>query len=198
MKLTTLADFFEHAWRALEAGAGPQRSPFAIAHLATRSAAGADVRAVALRRANRAAATVGFNTDLRAPKVAQLRRDALGTLLAYDARGGVALRVRGRCALTPHCATAWRATAARSRVCYRQRVAPGTVLAQPASVDPAAAQRAPADADAGLENFCAVTLHIAQLELLDLRASGHRRARFLAPSDSVDLARPWAGEWLAQ
>ncbi len=189
--MTALRDFLDRSWAALEAGAAPGRSRFSMVYLATSGLDGAPrLRTVVLRRVDRAAGTAGFNTDLRSPKIAEMRAEPRAALLGYDMEAGFQVRLEGSVRLSPQDGAAWAAALPRSRICYRHAWAPGAELARPEEGDPTEEMTAPEDADSGLPNFCAVDLQIERLEALDLSATGHRRALFLA-------SEGWAGRWLA-
>ena len=189
--MTALPDLLDRAWAALEAGAAPGRSRFSMVYLATAGLDGAPrLRTVVLRRADRAAGTAGFNTDLRSPKIAELGAEPRASLLGYDMEAGFQVRLEGRARLLPQDRAAWAAALPRSRICYRHAYAPGAALERPEDGDPTEAMTAPDEADSGLANFCAVDLGIERLEALNLCASGHRRAEFLATDG-------WRGRWLA-
>ncbi|MFN3260101.1 MAG: pyridoxamine 5'-phosphate oxidase family protein [Pikeienuella sp.] len=189
--MTALPDLLDRAWTALEAGAAPGRSRFSMVYLATTGLDGAPrLRTVVLRRADRAAGTAGFNTDLRSPKIAEMRAEPRAALLGYDMEAGFQVRLEGRARLLPQDGAAWEAALPRSRICYRHAYAPGSRLERPEDGDPTEAMIAPEDADSGLPNFCAVDLLIERLEALDLSATGHRRAEYRATEG-------WAGRWLA-
>ena len=186
-----LAALLDRAWEALEAGAGPDKSRFSMVYLATSGAGGAPrLRTVVLRRADRANGTVGFNTDLRSPKVAELQAEPRAALLGYDMEAGFQVRIEGRARLSPCDPAAWAAALPRSRICYRHAFAPGAPLAAPEDGDPTPEMEAPPDESDGLSSFCAVDLLIGRLEALDLRKGGHRRAEFRAEEG-------WVGRWLA-
>ena len=189
--MTALPDLLGRAWAALEAGAAPGRSRFSMVYLATAGLDGAPrLRTVVLRRVDRAAGTAGFNTDLRSPKIAEMRAEPRAALLGYDMEAGFQVRLEGSVRLSPQDGAAWAAALPRSRICYRHAWAPGAELARPEEGDPTEEMTTPEDTGSGLPNFCAVDLLIERLEALDLSATGHRRALFLA-------SEGWAGRWLA-
>lgn len=191
--MTRLDDMFDALWRGLDAGVKPGPHPFSMVYLATDVGGAPDIRTVVLRRADRAAGSVGFNTDLRSPKIAALRTTPRVALLAYDRDAGVQARLAGDAALLTGDAArpAWRASAAQSRICYRHAYAPGAPLDDPAPADPTRAMTHPADEEEGFENFCAVEIALSEIEWLDLAATGHRRAKFTRVFDA------WTGGWIA-
>lgn len=192
--MSELAALHDAIWRALESGVNPGRSPFSMVYLATIGGVGAPkLRTVVLRRVNAAARTIGFNTDLRSPKVAEISAEPRVSVLAYDQEGGVQIRMEGMATLHRQGGAhreAWRQSAPGSRICYRHAFAPGAALENPADADPTPEMREPDDPDRGLRNFCAVEIELARIERLELASEGHRRAVFSA-------ARNWRGRWIA-
>lgn len=182
-------------WEALNAGVQPGRSAFSMIYLATNGVDGAPkMRTVVIRRLDAAKGSIGFNTDLRSPKAAELSADGRVSVLAYDSSDGIQLRLDGEATLhregAKHSA-AWQASASRSRICYRHAYAPGTPLRAPEMADPTVDMVAPDDANDGVENFGAVEILINRIDYLDLNARGHRRAIF----DRTDAG--WTGRWVA-
>lgn len=187
----TAEGLLDRAWVAFAAGAAPGPHAFSMLFLATTGLDGAPkARTVVLRRADRSAGTIGFNTDARSPKAAELAADPRATLLGYDMAAGFQVRAEGRARLLPADPAAWAAALPRSRICYRHGFAPGAPLEAPEDGDPTPEMIDPADPSAGLADFLAVDLAVDALDALDLRAGGHRRARFLR-------AEGWRGRWLA-
>lgn len=188
--------YLPRVWEALRAGVEPGKSPFSMLYLATTGRDGAPkLRTIVIRRFDESRGTIGFNTDIRSPKAAEIYQSNRVSILGYDMDGGVQVRMEGDAVLHrfgPENVEAWVASADRSRICYRHAFAPGTELEDPALGDPTDAMIAPADRELGLENFAAVSIHLTKLELLDLKAKGHRRVLF-----NRDEAGGWQGTWIA-
>jgi hypothetical protein len=182
-------------WAALRAGAMPGRSAFSMIFLATTGLDKAPkVRTVVIRRFDQDAGVIGFNTDLRSPKVAELNADGRVSVVGYDNEAGI--QVRLDCLAVVHTAgpahlDAWEKSAGRSRICYRHAYAPGTPLRMPDLGDPTVDMIAPDTPDIGLENFGAVEITINRIDYLDLKLGGHRRAVF----DRNNTG--WVGRWIA-
>ncbi|MEO0360334.1 MAG: pyridoxamine 5'-phosphate oxidase family protein [Pseudomonadota bacterium] len=189
-----LRERLAEAWAALKAGAEPGKSRFSMIYLATIGADGAPkLRTVVIRRADEATRAVGFNTDLRSPKAAEIDAEPRISVLGYDMEAGLQVRLEGMATLHrsgPAHAAAWAASAARSRVCYRHAYAPGAPLGDPAAGDPTEAMREPDDPGEGLANFGAVDVTVERIDLLDLANTGHRRAVFAWDEG-------WRGSWVA-
>ncbi|MEM7546645.1 MAG: pyridoxamine 5'-phosphate oxidase family protein [Pseudomonadota bacterium] len=185
----------QRAWDALREGVEPGKSAFSMISVATIGRDGhPKLRTVVIRRFDEAAGTIGFNTDVRAPKAAEIYANKAIAVLGYDSAAGIQVRMEGEATLHhagPAHADAWVASADRSRICYRHNYAPGTALEDPALGDPTTAMVAPPDRELGMENFSAVSVRLTKVDYLDLKAGGHRRAVF----ERDDAG--WIGGWVA-
>jgi hypothetical protein len=129
---------------------------------------GADARMLVLRRFEREALTLELHTDARSPKTAQLRDQPRCTLVFFDARRKIQLRVAGSASIHHDDAIADAAFArapAASLDDYRG-AAPGEAL------DHAPAQRRDARA-----NFAAIRIRMESADWLKLSRQGHARWR---------------------
>lgn len=183
------------AWAELARAATDRDSLFRHAQVASTGAHGwPQLRTVILRHCAPAQREVGFHTDARSAKAAEMQADTSVALVAYDRPRELQLRLWGQAVL--HDAdraarAAWDALYPPLRVPYRTPHAPGRVLEEPGCADPAPAAMAPDDPDDGFENFALVIVRVVRLEYLHLRPGrGHRRARFEWNGD-------WEGHWLA-
>lgn len=121
-------------WDQLTAGVAEGPHPFHTASLATvgthsGASVAAEVRTVVLRYVDRKRWRVDLHTDLRSPKVAEIRANPAVSLLLYDAPGKRQLRVKGRATIHNQddlTAERWETVRSQSRLCYRTPVAPGS------------------------------------------------------------------------
>jgi len=173
-----LADLLARAWTSLAAAIDDRTSPLRTPVLVT---AGTDGRVVVLRAVDRDACRLTFFTDARAAKVGQIAADPTVVVVAYDANTLLQLRLHGSATVVDAAAAAalWAKVPARARDSYRTAAAPGTPIADPIAV---------LDGD-GRDNFVALSVTVAAVDLLDLGGAAHRRARYRA-SDR------WRGTWL--
>lgn len=170
--------------------AATNRHPFHLFTLATTDETGApSARTVVLRRFLGHEREVWFHTDLRSPKVGQLRRDSRVGLLWYDPHSRVQFRIPARVKLhhlDEKAKQAWDKSPPMTRSCYGDLQGPGEILnrdtvATSSDVLPAVMQiqgdtHIEKD-DSGWGNFVAVCCHFDTMDLLLLKASGHQRAR---------------------
>lgn len=164
--------------------AGTNRHPFHLFTLATVDETGApEARTVVLRRFLGHEREVWFHTDLRSPKVVQLRRDSRACLLWYDPQSRVQIRIPAKARLhhlDDKAKQAWEKSLPVTRTCYADPQGPGELLNSESSGGGllTGIVGEPAKDDSGWGNFVAVCCHFDQLDLLLLKAGGHQRARF--------------------
>lgn len=187
-----LDGFRTEGWRRLAVGAQDRRGPFHTPALATVDQAGRPrLRTVVLRGADPEAGTLRFHCDARSDKAREIGAGSGAALHVYDAGAKLQLRAEGSARLHRGDAlaeTAWTGAQAMSRVCYGIDPAPGTRL--PAGDAYTLPGETP-EAEIGRENFCAVVVQVARLDLLYLDRRGHRRAVFARDGDG------WTGGWVA-
>ena len=155
-----------------------------------------DARVMVLRDFDRAAWTLRFHTDTRAPKVGVIEADPRMAVLFYDKSAKMQIRARGIGRIereSPLARRAWDAGDNFARRCYLG-AGPGTSSETPTSglppefegVEPTDEELTPA-----WENFAVLQIEIEQLDWLYLAHTGHVRARFDRAGDS------WQGSWLS-
>ncbi|MDX2308177.1 MAG: pyridoxamine 5'-phosphate oxidase family protein [Hyphomicrobium sp.] len=182
-----------HAWSLFERGVSDRRSAFHTPAVATIAENGEPAaRIMVLRGVERASRTLRFHTDRRSAKIAHLGSASRASILAYDPRAKIQVRLSA--AATLHMAddvaqAAWRSSRPQSRLCYEQADTPGRPIAKPLDAPPPDARYALGDD--GEANFAVLVLTIDHVEWLYLAIEGHRRASWC-----WDGTR-WSGSWLA-
>jgi pyridoxamine 5'-phosphate oxidase len=181
-------------WAELANATTDGASEFRHAQLATIGAQGwPQSRTIILRHADNMRREVGFHTDRRSTKAAELAINTSVAVVAYDRPRGLQLRLWGQAELhteNPQAEQVWAALYPPLRAPYRAQYAPGTPLDTPIAANPSDTARNPANPDAGFENFAFVAIRVVRLEWLHIRPTRHRRARF-------EWAAGWQGNWLA-
>ena len=159
-------------WQELERAAREREHGWRIMTLATVEGEQAHARSVTLRGADAAAQRLVFYTDDRSPKLAQLTRYPLGTLLAWCRQLSWQVRLQVRlvqetdAALVSERWARLRMTPAAQD--YLSPLAPGEPLTHPGQ------ERG------SREHFSIVNAEVLSLDWLELHPEGHRRALFSA------------------
>ncbi len=159
-------------WQELERAAREREHGWRIMTLATVEGEQAHARSVTLRGADAAAQRLVFYTDDRSPKLAQMKRNPLGTLLAWCRQLSWQVRLQVRlvqetdASLVSERWARLRMTPAAQD--YLSPLAPGEPLTHPGQ------ERG------SREHFSIVNAEVLSLDWLELHPEGHRRALFSA------------------
>lgn len=182
---------YERITDSLARGAIAPEHPFRYFAVATLDVDGSpDVRTVVLRGFDPDDRVIWFHTDVRSPKWDQIRRESRAMLLFYDDE--VKLQLRIPVTITLHredgmAAAAWGSIAETSRAGYASVEGPGTDLDADAVVS---TPPAPALDDAfAFGNFVVAACRFDAMDVLELHAEGHRRARISWDNGRVQLQR---------
>ncbi|TWU67089.1 Pyridoxamine 5'-phosphate oxidase [Crateriforma conspicua] len=146
-----------------------------------------EIRTIILRRVDEGPRTIDFHTDLRSPKVDQIRQagdPASISWLFYDSASKIQLRLSGAATVISGAAAqaAWESVPEPARDNYRSVAAPGTIHAgdDPPPDDQRLVQPSEdsdsEDSDAGRRWFCVVRTTVTAADWLYLRRGGHVRA----------------------
>lgn len=162
----------------LENPSSPLRKPV-LATIAEGDAP--SLRTVILRSVDEAGRTLGFFTDARSPKVAELTQNPRASLLFYDPRCDMQLRLTGTVEIRLGDEAAWTRAAPPSRRAYLVTAPPGTPSPEPVSGLPADAEGVipPLERlEEGRVNFALIAFRVEESDMLVLSRAGNRRARF--------------------
>jgi pyridoxamine 5'-phosphate oxidase len=190
-------DVLASIWQLLVRGKADRRSAF---HTPTVATVGSDglphQRTMVLRAVDPTQGMLRFHTDIRSHKVSDLAANNVVSVLAYDAKSKVQVRLTGTAEVEqdgPTAGAAWANTSPSSRRAYLVEPGPGTKVDQPMSgLGEKWEGLVPSleDSEAGRGPFAVMIVTLNRLEWLTLAASGHRRVVF----DRVN--GEWRGQWL--
>ena len=185
----SLADLERNCWQQLVSA--PQReqgrtaeSGFKTMTVATNTSSGPDARIVVLRQVDEVHRHIWFYTDVRAGKVMQLEAFPNATLLFWDDKRQIQLRLTAETRLhtDDHVADEkWQDLWVGSRKMYLSERVPGSEQSEPYPGFPAyLGENLPteADSEAGRRNFAAIECRVLSMEYLHLERAGQTRARF--------------------
>lgn len=188
-----LAERLESIWDNLARAVHDRHSPFRTLMLCTRAEDAPTARIVVLRGVDRRPGSLWCHSDRRAAKVAQLSAHPACTVLLWDPRQSLQLRLSCRATQAtagPTVEARWAATPTGARRLYAQTEAPGDPCPPPslARVQALSAPPGPAqdfDHSAARQNFCVIDLHVNGFDALWLHRSGHVRVRYQQRPDST-------------
>tara|TARA_B100000029_G_scaffold210945_1_gene208741 strand:- start:560 stop:1159 length:600 start_codon:yes stop_codon:yes gene_type:complete len=179
-----LAEIQNKYWSMLDDAVTNRSSSFRIPVFMCGYQDEVDGRIVVLRKSDRQSNLLQFHTDLRSPKVDILKKNNKASLLFYDKKEKIQLRVKVDCEINNQNFTteeSWKKTQHISRRCYLTDNPPGTASNKPTSgiiseledFDYTMEQ-----SEDGYKNFTVIKCIIKSIEWLYLAAKGHRRAKF--------------------
>jgi hypothetical protein len=190
------AVLWDELWKSLESSVHDRKGPFRTLTVATVRDGAPEARTVVLRAADRDAKTLVFHVDLRSPKAEDVRRTARVAILAYAAEHRLQFRLRGLARVetdTARVEAHWDKTARPCFRTYAGALPPGAPCASATANYPAhTVGRPPTDVELATarRNFGVVVVTAAEIEILVLRAAGHRRLEWRADAE-------WQARWLA-
>ena len=195
-EIESLPDLLAAIWSNLETAAAKGKHGW---HLPMIASGGTQphVRTVVLRQADRESRTIGCHTDVRSPKVTQLRVTPHACWCFYDAANRVQLVAEGTASIHTDDAIAeagWQRSSVSSRRCYLAPAAPGSVMDERGENLPAdLIGKLPDEArtEVGRENFAVIRTRVQRLDFLYLTHTGNLRAEFVHEGDE------FTGRWIA-
>ena len=180
----TLPDHETNCWQQLALAAENKEDPFNTMTVATSTSSGADARMVVLRQVDTVRKYVWFHTDARAEKVIQLETFPTATLLFWDDKRQLQLRLTVETRLHTDDYVAdehWQNLWAGGRKTYLSEYAPGSEQPKPYPGFPEQlGEDLPSEegSEAGRRNFAVIECRVLAMEYLQLSRSGQTRARF--------------------
>lgn len=178
-----LETLHDEIWRRLERGVADRHAPARHPVLATEAiGGGGEARIVVLRAVSAEDAVLEMHTDTATAKVGELAREPRVTLLVWEDRARLQIRLRARVEIVKSAGAerAWARVPETARQIYGGSHPPGAPLKDAEDFIPFAD---PA-------RFAVLTARAYEIDALHLGQNHHRRALFQA-SDN------WRGSWIA-
>lgn len=182
---------WQHLAAVLENEPGDAPAPgFKTMVVSSRTATGADARTVVLRSVDAARKYVWFHTDVRAAKVMQFEAFSTCTVVFWDEKSQVQLRLTVETRLHSNDYIAdehWQTVGPGSRKNYLSEYQPGSEQPAPYPGFPAhLGANVPSldDSEAGRINFAVIECRVLAMDYLQLNRSGQVRALFQYEPDS--------------
>lgn len=180
----TLSDLERDSWQQLVSAPEQESDNFKTLTVATNTADGADARTVVLRQVDSVRRYIWFHTDARASKVMQLEAFPNATLLFWDDKRQVQLRLTAETRLHTDDYVAdehWKNLWVGGRKTYLSERVPGTEQPEPYPGFPLELGESlptETDSEAGRKNFAVIECRVLSMEYLHLSRGGQTRARF--------------------
>lgn len=185
----SLSDLERNSWQQLvlathQTKEKADRSGFRNMMVATNTPDGADARMVVLRQVDSVRRYLWFHTDARARKVMQLEAFPRVSLLFWDEKSQIQLRLAAETRLHTDDYVAdeqWKNLWVGSRKMYLSEPAPGSEQTNPYPGFPlqlGSDLPSEADSESGRKNFAVMECRVLSLEYLQLGRDGQTRALF--------------------
>ncbi len=171
-------------WELLKIGLLDRDAPFHIPVFICDHDSYADGRMVVLRGINKKDKNLWFHSDIRSNKIKTLKTNPVASLLFYDKKEKVQLRIIGKTKINYQnniTKKSWNKTVHMSRQCYLGGRAPGSkALSHTSGLTEEIEnyEYSIEESEIGYKNFCVIETFINSIEWLYLAAKGHRRALF--------------------
>ncbi|MBU4052767.1 MAG: pyridoxamine 5'-phosphate oxidase family protein [Proteobacteria bacterium] len=184
IKIESLNDCLEFAFRMLEKGASQYRHAFHFPALISGDPHGVEARIVILRSFSKQERYLLCHSDIRSAKIRQIQNNSRVSWLFYDPKKAFQLRISGKAKLHTKDALAdeqWNTVRITSRMNYLTPLPPGHALDSASSgLSGSFSEKVmnSLNKDAGRENFALIKGRIENMDWLVLGMTGHRRAQF--------------------
>ena len=142
-------------------------------------------RVVVLRQFDSHNMILNFHTDIRSPKVNDLKKNSHSLFVFYDHKLKLQLRIKTVSIINNQnkiTKEMWEATKLSSRKCYLTAKAPSSVTSLPEDgIDESLEGKDPTlmESEKGYKNFTVIENQIQQIDWLYLASSGHRRLKVI-------------------
>tara|TARA_B100000700_G_C14978968_1_gene825363 strand:+ start:877 stop:1494 length:618 start_codon:yes stop_codon:yes gene_type:complete len=155
-----------------------------------------EIRTVVLRDFSQKNLNIKIHSDLRSKKIKELEKNNNISLLFYDEKKKIQIRVRGLARIHKSYEPSWTKLSNWSKRCYLTSKAPGEESSDPTSGFPEKfSQDAPQNHESkkAIKNFSVIEIELNQIEWLFLASQGHRRAIFnvIRQEKNIYLEKKW-------
>ena len=154
-------------------------------------------RTVIFRNFNTEKFYLYVHSDLRSKKINEIKKNSHVSLVFYDDKKKIQLRIRGVAKIVPSKKDSWNKLSNWSRRCYLSEESPGINKQEPSSgFSEKYYFNAPSteESEKGLQNFSVIEIIAEEIEWLFLASQGHRRILFDIKRDLDNIKIE--GRWL--
>ena len=204
MKMKTLPKFYndldeieKEIYNLLIQGVEKRKSKFHNAVLGSVSFDNKpEIRTVVLRDFSQKNLSIKIHSDSRSNKIKDLLKNKNISLLFYDEKKKIQIRVRGLANILKSYEPSWLKLSDWSKRCYLTPKSPGEESNSPTSGFPEKfSDNAPKNEESknALKNFSVIEIELNQIEWLYLASQGHRRAIFsvIRHEENTHLEKKW-------
>ena len=187
-----LDNIYLKIWDLLNIGLKDRNESFHIPVFICGEKKNFDGRIIVLRGVDKNKKNIWFHSDIRSNKIKILEKNPQATLLFYNKKEKIQLRVFGKINIhykNYFTEKSWIKTAHMGRQCYLGKNPPGSDSLIPTSgltemIDNS--KYSIEESEIGYKNFCVIETIVQTIEWLYLAQKGHRRAFFKLKNDHVE------------
>ena len=155
-----------------------------------------EIRTVVLRDFSQKNLNIKIHSDLRSKKIKDLEQNKNISLLFYDEKKKIQIRIRGFANILESYEPSWTKLSDWSKRCYLTSQPPGKESNSPTSGFPEKfSHEAPQteESNNAIKNFSVIEIKFNQIEWLFLASQGHRRALFnvIRQGENTYLEKKW-------
>lgn len=180
----TLHDVYKKIQEILKQDINSTRHPFHTGSLATISLdKKPKARTVVIRKLDEVKRQIFFHTDIRSPKIQELKNNPYIELCFYAREQKMQLRFSAQAMIhyqNDIAKKSWENSALSSRKCYLSEIAPSSVTGAGNDSLPSHLKGivpSEEETEAGFQNFTVIECNYNQIDFLTLSYKGHQRAR---------------------
>ena len=181
MKKTYIKRKFNEELKYLKEAVKNSKNPFHFFTLSTINKTFPESRTIVLRNIVKSPFKLFFNADIRSNKISQLKINPTASILFYDNKRKIQLRLMVAAVLHADnklSKSIWNKTPLQSRKCYMAPYIPSTKLDNwHPNIPIEYLKKDPEknDSESGYANFCAVELIVEAVDIIELHHNGHIR-----------------------
>ena len=153
-------------------------------------------RTVILRGFESETYNLTIHSDYRAKKIEEIKKNKNVSLIFYDEKKKIQIRLRGDATINQSKKNSWVKLSPWSRRCYLSYISPGSETSMPTSgFSEKFSEDAPTleESETGLKNFSVIDVSINEIEWLYLASQGHRRILFklIRSKENIEVLSKW-------
>ncbi|MBD3748240.1 MAG: pyridoxamine 5'-phosphate oxidase family protein [Sphingobacteriales bacterium] len=191
-----LDQILKDCWQRLADGAQSPKHLFHFPVISTLNKDFPESRVVVLRAVNPKEHTLIFYSDVRSPKIRQIKESPNVSWVFYDAKSRIQIRIKAKAVLhfkDEISLEAWENSRLESKKVYLSQQVPSSKVDEPTDglpQDLKMVNLTEENLKSGYENFVVVKTEVLELDWLFLAHHEHRRARFMKELEGFNM------EWI--
>jgi pyridoxamine 5'-phosphate oxidase len=175
---SSLEELSANTWQLIQAGVTSHKSSFHFGTLCTFDEQYPQARSVIIRAVDEVKKMIQCNTDIRSPKVTQLKQNPNISWLFYDEAIKLQIRCYGKGQVLHNNSLTnkvWNEIRLESQLHYSTQASPGSLLSEPEFIEMNDKNIHKSVIEFSKNNFAIVQTYISQMDIMVLHHKGNRR-----------------------